>query len=877
MPVSHFINCYIMWELVPTIFIFKIMALLNKSFMENQKYLLESESNYRANSINNLVWVIISLVVIALFIGFLVFPLFEGGAYPWGTDVHGYLARVWRMSNSLKSSGTIPQWFPNWYNGTALLEYYPPLTTYIMVPIQLLTNNITLTYKIFVISTLFLSGIFSYFLVKRWTKDSWAVLAALAFIGAPYTVFSVFDEGNLQKALSFVLMPVVLGYILRFLETGKREAFLGLVLSTVLLILTHHQQAVLILAIFSIITLIQIRKERWFNIRIIMVACAFVIGILLCSAWLIPALTHFDYPTVPDLSLFPERLHLFSVSWRVLDPGARNESLELVYIGFSLLLVGFFSVLLRRTRIQLAFFIGAVVSITFAFGVNNPIFRSIPVLSNSVFPERFINIATFLLAILIAGLGATISKYLRGKLFFERMVFLAITSILLVDFMPYWQLVKTSDYPTVRQSLDLVQLTGNSSRLDVRSGEGSIWSLMPLINNQTLLSYGWSIETTPHLAVAGQNNLALRLGFPEFVLRNYRQWNVESAIIPENEAGLISELESNGYNIDGRVAGNVILNTHNQASLTHVLNSNSIVIGRGAFSTSVLFPWFTYGTYWNIDDYTSEYLNHFSLIYLYDFQTNNPLALEQRIRKWIADGKTVIIDLTGHPYDSYFGVWAQNSEYPDNSVFLPGPEIDIDHTEYYSQPFVDEAGGWRGVTYYGLDETILDVVDLDGNKASVFGAVNLPEGKLYFLGFNWITHALLAHDQASIQWLDNIFEKYQPQRNIQPEPFPIILQVSGGDDWAFSYQSNTDTPVMISETWSRHWIATLDGVQIPIQNHENLMLIELPAGNHLVSFHYGATTIQWVGWGITLFAVLILLVIYLNLYNIYRSFITPAT
>jgi hypothetical protein len=58
-------------------------------------------------------------------------------------------------------------------------------------------------------------------------------------------------------------------------------------------------------------------------------------------------------------------------------------------------------------------------------------------------------------------------------------------------------------------------------------------------------------------------------------------------------------------------------------------------------------------------------------------------------------------------------------------------------------------------------------------------------------------------------------------------------------------------PVIVSQTWSRHWKVTLDGSPVVVRDHENLVLISLPAGEHAVDFHYDATPVQAVGRGVT--------------------------
>jgi len=49
-----------------------------------------------------------------------------------------------------------------------------------------------------------------------------------------------------------------------------------------------------------------------------------------------------------------------------------------------------------------------------------------------------------------------------------------------------------------------------------------------------------------------------------------------------------------------------------------------------------------------------------------------------------------------------------------------------------------------------------------------------------------------------------------------------------------------------------------------VQSHENLILVSLPAGDHVVELHYGATPVQAVGWGLTGTAVVALGIAFLG-------------
>jgi hypothetical protein len=121
-----------------------------------------------------------------------------------------------------------------------------------------------------------------------------------------------------------------------------------------------------------------------------------------------------------------------------------------------------------------------------------------------------------------------------------------------------------------------------------------------------------------------------------------------------------------------------------------------------------------------------------------------------------------------------------------------------------------------------------------------------------------MTHALSTHDQTSTKFLDQFFQRANPNRELSMPGFPLQFMYPPADNWGFSYQSDQTTHVVVSETWSLHWEATLDGEPISVYNHENLIRLLLPAGFHKVIFQYGTTPVTWMGWGITIVFIIFL-------------------
>jgi uncharacterized membrane protein len=796
---------------------------------------------------------VIFLGVAVAFTLWLARPLLLADGYPWGTDVYGHLARVWYLAKTIAATGSIPSWFPYWYSGTPLLQYYPPLATLVMVPLQWLTGNITLTYRVFVVACLIPAAVLAFILARRRVSPGWAGIAAVLYVGAPYTVRTVFDEGNLPRTLTLIWMPLLLLFVLNIWEHGSRRSFCGLIVTTCLLLLTHHEQGGLILGSILLLSIVHgIKTDSTHRFRAVLVWAAILIGIGLAGFWLIPALTHADYATVPDTSLLPERMGLMSVSWSIFNPMLRTVNIESVYFGIGLVLLGTIAAWIFPSRWKTGLFLVLVVNVILAFGINNPLYRYLP-LGSSLFPERFLNFAALLVALLISEWGNLCEKW-KLRIIPRGAIFLAVSAVLIWDASPYWTLAKVAQYPDVQSALSSLPARGDLSRLDLQGVPGgSIWAFAPLEQNDQALAFGWSIETTPHLPDFSLINTAIRNSFPQYVLHLYSLWNVREAVLSKDEDPLRTELTASGFTQTAAFHDIFCLNSPSASSPVLNLNPSGLVIGRGAETVAQIYPWMNRGNSWFVDENPDAYYAPYQIIYLYDFRYHNLSAALTRIRSWVAGGKQVVIDMTGLPGTTVFDVQAQTARLPRTPVFLSGPDIDFTvDSRMADEPFEYNGADWQGVSYLGLDGNLIQVTDAEGNERPVLGYKQIPEGKVYFLGFNWAAHIQSTRDRSAANLLDGFFQRANPDRSIALSAFPIQSMQPPADRWYFTYQADQPAAVVVSQTWSPHWRVTVDGTPTDAYNLENLNLLYLPAGTHRVEFTYESTLIQWAGWGVTI-------------------------
>ena len=60
---------------------------------------------------------------------------------PTYVDQMRHLYRLWFLTDSVLKGDLLPQWMPDWYIGMDAFRYYPPLVTYLMLPIDLLLGR----------------------------------------------------------------------------------------------------------------------------------------------------------------------------------------------------------------------------------------------------------------------------------------------------------------------------------------------------------------------------------------------------------------------------------------------------------------------------------------------------------------------------------------------------------------------------------------------------------------------------------------------------------------------------------------------------------------------------------------------------------------
>lgn len=792
---------------------------------------------------------VLPLAAVSAFVSWICSPLLSGRGLPFATDINGYLARLWYLANQVKEQGNIPEWFPFWYNGTTLLQYYPPLSSFLALPIQLITNDVTRTFGIFALLSLLASAYVVYGLASRWSTPPWAGLAAFLFVAAPFNVRTIFNEGNLPRTLEMALIPAVVWALFLVLEKPGRKNIAALGTLTLLMVLAHHQQAGITLIGLVPLVLVYSTSSADRRAKLAVIFSTFVVGMLLSGWWLLPAISHWDYSTVPDISFLPERLHLYSTTPSMLAPWLRSTSVEIVYFGLALVITGTVAGLVRRTRRNLALLSAGWLSLVLSFGQNLFFWDWLP--ANGIFPERFLHLPALMFALLAVEFRVVLIDR-GGKAFLRGLAAAALLVWAIADFRPYWDFPQLSEYNDLYETLEELPPAQVGERIDSRGwAGGSATAFIPVMEQQRSLAFGWYIETTPHLPVIVHHNSALREDRPGFVLRNYDLWNVRTAMIDRVDQNLIDALIDSGFEEKLRDRNAIGLVSPEPSKPVMELGANTIVVGRGKFVATTALPWMSYAPTAVIDDLEEEYLSGFDIIVLFDFEYRNRGRLEERIRGWLSSGKQVVVDLTRMPDPELFGVRRVSVELP------PEPEFEFTDPGLLAEAplaavdFGTLDNPWRSISYANLDDMLVSFTDDSQTIHPVIGTKDLEEGKIYYFGLNLFSHVVVSGDLQAEKFLSSFFEQRGGFTEITQPRVNVVDYTPPADSWGFTVELDQPTRLLVSGTWSPHWNATANGEPVPVLNHENLILLDLPAGRQEIAFSYGATAVQYLGIAIT--------------------------
>ena len=756
--------------------------------------------------------------------------------YPRGADTWGHLFKAEYLADQMRADPTAyftSAWMPAWYMGDPYRTYYPPLTTLTLAPLVYLFRDPFLAYRLFLFLFLILYPLFTYAAFIERSNHWTAALAAVFAVWAPYTLRTLFFEGNLPRVLAVLMLP----WLAYFAETtlvrttGARTFLASLAWTWA--ILAHVQQALMFAVGFGLYAIVRIILDTKIPLwRLAHFVAPIALGAAITAPWIIPAYSRLELSNIPYLP--PVKVEIFSAPLRSLfpstDPGA-------VMFGLGVISLALLAIAARPDPRRIAWLVSGLVCLWFALGPAGVAFSLLPA-HDQLLPERFTNFSALALPLAASGL---VPLGLRAR--YQRIGIIA--ALILLDALPVFPLLRHVDYPADRaaiaESLAAQPSAGRVVLLTYPEPSAIDVYFASRVGAHDQTS-GWALENTPHHPLIRRALSAPQWG-PEYFTRLMSLWDVRYAIVSGEDASAQAArttLASAGF-ADLNSANQFELWTADRpASPIQALPPDQLLIVGDQLGPMLLtFPFGTEGPSPNLTDYPLADLDAHPVLALMRFaQPGNVAQAETLLRDWVSQGHTAIVDLSGMEEPFSLGLdflevnvlrlsfqeplqitWQAPLESLPAQLSLPEP-------------------GWNGAAYRNLDVVYAEVLHNEV-MYPVLGYKNVGKGRVWFVGLNLLFYAQTTGVRSlSISIATLVLEGTSVSQQIVYEAVPVESASLGDGRLEFEYSVPTDTEAIISFTYSPRWAATIDDQPVELSDYEHLIRLKLPAGRHTLTVAY---------------------------------------
>lgn len=667
------------------------------------------------------------------------------GNYPWGSDTYGHLYKGNILYDAFKEGNLFLNYNTSWYNGIQPFRYWAPLPYYILATINLMTNDIIITYDLFIVFVFILGGFgwlsFGYY-VKR---QNLALAFAIMWFFVPDNLRVLFSEGNIPFAVVNSLIPFVFYYYYKTINEKRIANYLGLTFLMSIITLTHAMIAAMVgMSIFIIAFINSIINKNYIK-NLLSLIYAFL-GTMIPSFWLYPALKGgiIGLNKKAVANVMEGLTYPLSVS---LNPYLRFENIEVYYFGLAFAIAVVFGLLFSRKN-EKAPFVSSLIILIGTTKAALPFLQKLPM--NQLFwMRRFTSIA---IAMVIIALMKW--KSLRKS------VLILIVSILIIDSMcSFYLLGFNRQYPS-----DLAKIFDTASKISTQrigvldnSSFGSFPSYYIPYNSGDGTKdqiYGWAWQGAKTSENIVMLNTSLENGYYELMFDRALELGADTLVVRKRFINNYTSLYNAAVTVGYRKV------RENNESIIYrypVVNKfgtspqyEGITIGHYSSNVVYLFPKLQTANSVFLDEYTYDELKNKKVVYLSGFKVKNKKAAENLVLKLSRNGVKVVIDVTGFEGNDFLGVSAEPINIKSNYGKLIYKNHELNMTDFPSK-----YNGWRTYFLNGIE-----------NKES-YGVVNSKiinyigkkdNDNLIFIGLNLPYYAFLTKDKNIISVLEEEFD-----------------------------------------------------------------------------------------------------------------------
>lgn len=788
------------------------------------------------------------LVTIALYFG-VVFPRDSEQIYPWSSDAWGHLVKAVYLRDQIGEGQLYPDLFPSWYSGQQMLRYFPPISYYALVGLNEVTGNIYTAGNLYLFITALFGGL-SFLLFARRIGMVWALVAGILFVLFPDNLRVAFAEGNLPRLAATMFLPTAVYFLVNLMERGgKRRDVAGLAIVVALIVLSHAMMAGIFLLGLGLYVI-----SHWLitggRFKVAAVgAGTLTTGLLISAWWMFPSLT--GGINELDNSASSEAIAQFPVDV-ALNPGLRSGNNEVFYVGITALILAFVAAFMWS---RLEPWVKALVPVTlFMTFVGSAIFVDVwQVLpAHQLFwPLRFMSFAAVGLTLTAVIVAREIYRSgARPEKRWLRLAAVGIVALMLIDYYPSFELVRTRERPEPVQQVadDLSELEGWRVATADLSRLGSAPAMLFTTDGEREQVFGWAFQgsiVAPSLARINESLTDNYLAYG--TSRLSRMGTDDVVILPGTgiSTGLGDALEADGFELQS-TNGELQLYHRDGTPRAYSVQPSVLGIGTGANNAALIFPQIVVGSSTNIDDYPREFLDLFDVILLSRFETGSRSGAETLVKELAESGKRVVIDMTGAPTSPFSRQPKFLDVYGEPILQIEQADLIEDGVTTSLLPFPTEFGKWSSVTPQGAEEDLIDF-EYPATRGAAVSRNSYGEGDVVFLGLNLIFHAARTKDTVAVGLLED-FIGVPAYEAPEDTALPLESYVASEDGWRFDISLDDEQWILFPMAFHDGTRVSVNGQEVEAIGLERLTFARMPAGDHSVHISSERTGIYFFGY-----------------------------
>lgn len=341
-------------------------------------------------------------------------------------DMFCHIYRMFELDRCWKSGIFYPRIAPDFEFGYGIpfFQFYPPLTSYVAEFFHLVGLGYIEAIKATFSLGLFLSGLGMYLYGLTLLRErTGALLAAIAYIYAPYQLLDVYERGALTESLALSLLPFVFWSFHQLYGRGDARHLLLTAGILGALAPTHNIIALFFMPLLLAYLLFLV-LERPNVHRLFPCISAIVLALGLGAFYWLPALVEMEWLAIPSLLAGINSEHFAPASTIIQNSlifdywGPLRFRLGLTSAVLALLAIGMSAFHSKETRQRMLFFSTALtVCLLLQLSVTQRLWDIIPLAKLIQFPWRLLGFASISIALLIGSLprsAALLASKLSG-------------------------------------------------------------------------------------------------------------------------------------------------------------------------------------------------------------------------------------------------------------------------------------------------------------------------------------------------------------------------------------------------------------------------------------------------------------------------------